>query len=225
MTEDTTQSQDGAAQDATLLTGSDTDTAPQTPPQTAQDTGTQTPQDAAPQTAPQTAKDPEAANEAADAPPAAKAPEVYEFKAPETGEPLDAQVLDTYKQAARELDLTQEQAQTLIDRVAPIMQERQRSHIAETVQTWADTAQADQEFGGDALHENLATAKKAMDAFATPELKDLLTQSGLGNHPEVIRLFYRTGKAISEDRLLPSGNTSTDIPDARRLFAASNMNP
>ena len=35
--------------------------------------------------------------------------------------------------------------------------------------------------------------------FGTDALKSLLTESGLGNHPEVIRFMYRAGKAISED--------------------------
>ena len=39
----------------------------------------------------------------------------------------------------------------------------------------------------------------ALKAFATPELRELLQKSGLGNHPEIIRFMYRAGKAISTD--------------------------
>jgi hypothetical protein len=49
------------------------------------------------------------------------------------------------------------------------------------------------------LAENLSVAKKALDAFGSPELRVLLEQSGLGNNPEVIRFMFRAGKAISED--------------------------
>ena len=37
------------------------------------------------------------------------------------------------------------------------------------------------------------------NAFGTEPFKQLLSESGLGNHPEVIRFMYRAGKAISED--------------------------
>jgi hypothetical protein len=45
-------------------------------------------------------------------------------------------------------------------------------------------------------------AKKALDAFGTTELRSLLNESGLGNHPEVIRFMFRAGKAISEDSMV-----------------------
>jgi hypothetical protein len=63
-------------------------------------------------------------------------------------------------------------------------------------------SKGDKEFGGDKLSENLGVAKKALDAFGTAELRSLLNQSGLGDHPEVIRFMYRAGKAISEDRFV-----------------------
>jgi len=42
-------------------------------------------------------------------------------------------------------------------------------------------------------------AKKALDSFGTPELRTLLNESGIGNHPELIRFMVRAGKAISSD--------------------------
>jgi hypothetical protein len=63
-----------------------------------------------------------------------------------------------------------------------------------------------------------------MDAFATPELRTLLNESGLGNHPEIIRAFYRAGKAISEDGFVAGGHKATDKGDAKRLYPNSNMN-
>jgi hypothetical protein len=153
------------------------------------------------------------------------APEQYEFQTPE-GLTLDDAVLGEFSGVAKELNLTQEHAQKVLDRMAPVLQARQTDQLQAASAGWAQAAKADSEFGGDALSENLATAKKALDAFASDGLKALLNESGLGNHPEVIRLFYRTGKAISEDRLVTgSGSTNTNPGDARRLYAASSMNP
>mgnify|MGYP000700477353 CR=1 FL=1 len=53
-----------------------------------------------------------------------------------------------------------------------------------------------------------AVAKKALDTFGTPEFRTLLNESGLGNHPEMIRMMFRAGKAISEDKFVPAGSGS-----------------
>ena len=66
-------------------------------------------------------------------------------------------------------------------------------------QNGQEKSQSDEEFGGENLSSNLEVAKSALDAFGTDPLKQLLAESGLGNHPEVIRFMYRAGKAISED--------------------------
>ena len=47
----------------------------------------------------------------------------------------------------------------------------------------------------------------------------------LGNHPEVLRLFYRIGKQITADGYVPNGKTTSNPNDARRLYSASKMNP
>jgi hypothetical protein len=138
----------------------------------------------------------------------AGAPEKYEFKAPD-GMALDGELMGEFEGIARELNLPQEKAQLVVDKLAPKMAERMVAQQAQVVQQarteWAETARADKEFGGDSLPANLAMAQKAMTTFGTPELRTLLDESGLGNHPEVIRAFYRAGKAISEDSRVVNG--------------------
>jgi hypothetical protein len=129
------------------------------------------------------------------------APETYEFKAPE-GRVFDSEVIAEYSKVAKELNLSQEAAQRVLDAMAPKMAERQQAQIEAVRKEWVTNSKSDKEFGGDKLSENLGVAKKALDAFGTAELRSLLNQSGLGDHPEVIRFMYRAGKAISEDRFV-----------------------
>ncbi len=132
------------------------------------------------------------------------APEKYEFK-PAEGQEFDPQVIEQFSEVAKELGLPQDAAQKVLDKMAPALAARQ-AEVLETARTqWATDAKADKEFGGDKLSDNLAIAKKALDQFGTPELRTLLNESGLGNHPEVLRVFYRAGKAISEDRFVSGG--------------------
>lgn len=154
---------------------------------------------------------------------APKAPEKYEFKAGD-GQTYDAEVMGAFADAARELDLSQDDAQKVLDKVAPVMAARQAQALEAMRNEWTESSRSDKEFGGDKLPENLAVAKKAMDQFGTPELRTLLNESGLGNHPEVIRLLYRAGKAISEDSRVVTGGQGTPLATtAQRMYPG--MNP
>jgi hypothetical protein len=147
----------------------------------------------------------------------AKAPEKYEFVMPE-GVELDEQGAADFSAIAKELNLPQDKAQKLIDLYATRMQSQAEAHKS-TVQAWVNEVKADKDIGGDKLPENLATARKAVEAFGSPALKDVLTQTGLGSHPEFVKLMHRVGKAISEDRFViggESGAVNTDI--AKSLY-------
>lgn len=143
-----------------------------------------------------------------DAESAQGAPEKYEFKAPE-GHTLDEGVIAEFSNVAKELNLSQDAAQKMIDALAPKIAAQNREafekQITETRTAWVDSVKADKEFGGEKLNENLSVAKKALEKFGSPELRTLLETTGLGDNPEIIRAFYRAGKAISEDTIVPGG--------------------
>jgi hypothetical protein len=146
------------------------------------------------------------------------APEKYEFKEVE-GADINADTLAEFSEVAKELGLPQDAAQKILDKMAPSMVRRQAEAIEGVKTQWAESARADKEYGGDKLNENLAVAKKALDAFGTPELRTLLNESGLGNHPEVIRFMVRSGKAISEDGFVGGTRSAAGPADpAKRLF-------
>jgi hypothetical protein len=152
--------------------------------------------------------------ESAEAKPQVKpegAPEAYAFVAPE-GKAYDPNILTAFEASAKEANLTQEAAQKLLDTMSPKIAERQQEQVLAINKEWLETSKADKEYGGDALDVNLGIAKKALDKFGTPELAKLLGTTGLGNHPEIIRAFYRAGKAISEDTFVggaaPAGKTT-----------------
>lgn len=144
------------------------------------------------------------------------APEKYEFSAPE-GREFDPKVIEAYSEAARELNLTNDAAQKLLDKVAPTLESRQQEQFETIRAKWGDDAKTDKEFGGDKLTESLGVARKALDQFGTPELRTLLNESGLGNHPEVIRFMVRAGNAISEDKFV-GGRAPTGQRDAAAIL-------
>lgn len=128
-------------------------------------------------------------------------PEKYEFTAPE-GMELDQQALERFEPFARKLGLNQATAQELVDLhaevVAGVTQAQMDAH-AEMVTNWAREAKDDPEFGGEAFTENVRVAQTTVARFGGDALKKLLNETGLGNHPELIRFFLNVGKNISED--------------------------
>ena len=161
------------------------------------------------------------------------APDEYEFnnKVADAPEELDPEVLTAFGEVAKELDLPQEAAQKVLDKVAPVMQARQAQQVENAKTEWAENSQSDKEFGGENLNANLEIAKSALNAFGTDPLKQLLSESGLGNHPEVIRFMYRAGKAISEDSYVgnsqgadPKGNTPKDFNGIANALYSNQQN-
>lgn len=152
------------------------------------------------------------------------APEKYDFKAPEGQPAYDEGVISAFSEAARELNLTQDSAQKVIDKVVPVMQARQAEQFNAMKAQWADQAKTDTEFGGDNFDQNMAVAKQALDKFGSEGLTSLLNDTGFGNHPEWIRFTFKVGQALSEEKVFGSGSTDSGEPSiAQRMFP--NMNP
>lgn len=139
------------------------------------------------------------------------APEKYEFK-PLEGRQLDPEFIKAYSETAKELNLPQEKAQKLLDKMGPVIEARQLEQINAVRSQWENSSKTDAEFGGAKLEENLGVARKALDQFGTPELRELLNASGIGNHPEVVRFFYRAGKALTSDNFVGGHKEAKGTP-------------
>ncbi|ECF6953719.1 peptidase [Salmonella enterica subsp. enterica] len=148
------------------------------------------------------------------------APEKYGFK-PAEGQELDAAALEQFEPIARELNLTNEQAQKMVDlygtKIMPMVQQQQAEAWQKTTEQWAADVKADKEIGGDKLTGNLSAAQRALAQFGTPELKEYLEGTGLGNHPELVKAFVKVGKAMSEDGMV-TGKESGQRSAAEVLY-------
>lgn len=128
---------------------------------------------------------------------------------------------------AKDPDLTPTQrAQKIIDLGASFskgIETAIQDQIDSNIEVWAVQSKADPEVGGTAYESNVATAQLAIAKFGTPELKDALTKTGFGNHPEMIRVFTRIGKAMAEAggvHGLGNESVSTTPANPEAAFAA-----
>lgn len=155
-----------------------------------------------------------------EATPAAKAPETYaEFKVPQ-GMTVDKAMVEAYSPVMRELNLTQDQAQKLVD-VFATQQQAQTQTFEKQLEDesfamgqagellgghrekWAEALKADKEIGGANFEANTKVAQRAIARFGSSALKQALNATGLGNHPEFVRFCLKVGQRISEDTPLP----------------------
>jgi hypothetical protein len=132
------------------------------------------------------------------------APEKYEFAAPE-GQELDANALSVFEPIAKELGLTQEQAQRLVD-IYPQIQQQQAEAWSKQIADWGEQVKADKEIGGDKFNASVGAAQRALDQFGNPELREYLNASGLGNHPALVRFCAKVGKSMAEDSFVMPNN-------------------
>lgn len=169
------------------------------------------------------AADAAAAAAAAAKPPAV--PEKYELKLPEAST-LDASAIERTTAIARELGLPNDAAaQKVLDFVnqeAATHAAAQREAFlaahqpggAEWVKqdaAYREAALADAEIGGtpEKLAASSELAKRAFAQFADPEAAEFFEKSGLGSHPQVLRMLTRIGKAMGEGTLVRGGSSTT----------------
>ena len=128
-----------------------------------------------------------------------------------------------FSEAAKKVGLSQEKAQALFETMVPTAKAHMMNDLRAKAEQWALDCEKDPEIGGANFGANKAVAISGYREFATPELRTILNASGLGNHPEVVRHFYRLGKTLQQDKGV-YGNAST-APQRRRRYPKSDLIP
>lgn len=129
-------------------------------------------------------------------------PESYEFEVPE-GMELDQGLADAVTPVFKELGLNQEQASKLTSAYAQVKQQeaqQAQEDFNQQLDQWASEIKNDKDIGGEAFDANAAIARKAVDELGTPELKDLLDNTGFGNNPHIFKFMLGVGKLLKEDQ-------------------------
>lgn len=124
-------------------------------------------------------------------------------KAPE-GVELDQEVFGQFKQFALENKMTPAQVNSLLQWRAQENAQLMEQHSTRVAE-WAHQAETDPEIGGAKFEQNLASARRGLDAVGSPALKQIIGDSGYGNHPEFLRMFAKIGALVGEGQQQPGG--------------------
>lgn len=144
-------------------------------------------------------------------------PEKYELKTSD-GSLLKPEQVTEIEAFAKSHKLTNDQAQELLTKQEGLLksvQDQQASQHEVTVAGWAEAAKNDKEIGGEKFTENVELAHRALKHFdVSGELAKGLDLSGFGNHPEVIRVFSKIGRAMGNDKFVQA-KPSTPVTQKR----------
>ncbi len=123
---------------------------------------------------------------------------VYEFTLPD-GIQIDEKLAAAASPILKDAKVSRGAA----NKLAEFLTNQKKAEVerwAETQENWVKDAKSDKEYGGDKFGASVETAKKSLEKFGTPALREALVFSGMGNHPEMIRFMARVGNAFSDDR-------------------------
>lgn len=135
-------------------------------------------------------------------------PEGFQMN-PQTGEALQA--------LATENNWDQATLQKVVD-LGVEWQNQQQQALATQVQAWTDEVRKDPEIGGENLDQNIAKANQVLSAFGNPELVKMLKDTGLSNHPGMVRMFHKLHGVLGEDTLVSGQPTPAPVDRVANMY-------
>jgi len=142
------------------------------------------------------------------------APETYaDFKLPE-GATLDSTVLAEAAPIFKELNLSQDQAQKLVDiytKNSAASLESATKAVTKMRTDWIDAARADKDIGSVLDTKVLPSISKAIASLPEADasaFREAMNFTGAGDHPAVIKALYHFAQKVNEGTHVTGGNPS-----------------
>ena len=147
----------------------------------------------------------------------------YDLKLPD-GVELDTATMDIFEPIFKELGLSNESVNKLVSAYVPLIQstiDKQRKESQNEFKTIVSGWHADtmKELGPNAK-QDLAACGKALNKFGSKELREMMQETGVGNHKELVKFMARIGKTISEDAVVDPKDNPVNLfgPDPKRMY-------
>jgi hypothetical protein len=150
-----------------------------------------------------------------------EAPEKYEVKLPDglpehvSPDALKPQI-DEFLKVAHATGMTPEQVNAAVNYQVGMLaqQDPAMARAAEVVvdlfanrKEWEASLRS--EWTGKDYDDNIAAAVHGVQQFGGAELSEVLNESGLANHPAVIKAFARIGRQVAEGQFIPAAGSET----------------
>lgn len=154
-----------------------------------------------------------------------------DLKLPEGAEASDAEQTEFLAVFNDPKMSMKDRAQALIDlqqKAFSSAAEKRSSDWDALQESWQQAGRADPTIGGANYDANVATVNKLVTQYGTPELNNVLTATGAGNHPEMLKFLLKLAPLALEGGNVPppnSGGKPTDDEAARLARMYPTMQP
>lgn len=137
-------------------------------------------------------------------------PEKYDLKLSENSL-LNQAALDRIAASAKVQGLSQEAAQELVKAQEGEVATAMSAAIESRKESLLKECLADKEIGGNEtkLKESIVLASSMLDKYGDAQLRKELTATGFGNHPGLVKMLVKIGKASANDKSILPKTTST----------------
>ena len=132
--------------------------------------------------------------------------EVNDYEVTSANTDVDEEFFNDYKEASHKAGVLPSQAQEMFNWYmdkANSEVERQETEDQHSIENSLKTLQTD---WGNAYEVKLNAARNAVNHFGDDGLKDYLDSSGLGNNPNLIKVFSKIGETLSDDSFKGDSN-------------------
>lgn len=165
---------------------------------------------------PSVAVEPTAAQDSVPAEPVVA--QTAEFKYPNGTKAEDwSDIVDIAKANKLDVDATNKLIETQAKSRAAMISKAAEAW-EKTKSGWTEQLKADPKFGGTEYDKNVALARKGFQKFGSEALQNFLAESGLDNHPELVKAFAAVGRYAGEGELnlgVRTGHGGNGQPDAK----------
>lgn len=154
------------------------------------------------------------------------APEKYELTL-EDGE-VDPALLEKADPVLRELNLTNDQANTLMPLAKDLVDTTRDSTMGQVIDLaaeqkadWLKIAKADEGIGGSKWDETIELAAKGMDALGFKDghpFRTALNETGFGNHRDMLFAFRTLGGLVGEDGNFVRSDAAVPVLNAKSIL-------
>lgn len=139
------------------------------------------------------------------------------------GVTLDPGAMQELGTVCRDMNLSQKTFSTLVERMTPVLQQRQAAQLDDLKAHFLEQGRSDPELGGARWQQTMRDAGRAYAKFADAETQQVLKATGLNCHPGIIRMFKRIADQISDDAVV-RGQQSVKRDPLANFYDHSNMN-
>lgn len=140
------------------------------------------------------------------------------------GMTIDEGTMQELGAVCREHGLSQKVFSSLVEKMSPVLEQRQAARLNDLRKQFLDEGRADPDIGGARWKETMTGATAAYRKFASKEAQALLQATGLNCHPAIIRMFRDINSQISDDAVVRGRSVGPKKNSLANLYNNSNMN-